>query len=78
MNAVLIVAAGYGTRIRSLFPDTPKALIELGGRALIDHLLANLARSGAVESALVDDRLHDAPVRARLTHTVPQVVAFAA
>ena len=61
MNAVL-VAAGYGTRIRSLFPDTPKALIEVAGRALIDHLLANLARSGAVESALVvtNDRYHDA------------------
>lgn len=52
MNAVLL-AAGYGTRIRSLFPDTPKALIEIGGRALIDHLIANLARSGAVDSVLV-------------------------
>ncbi len=61
MNAVLL-AAGYGTRIRALFPDTPKALIEVGGRPLIDHLLANLARSGAVESALVvtNDRYHDA------------------
>ena len=52
LNAVLL-AAGYGTRIRPLFPNTPKALIEVGGRALIDHLLANLARSGVVESALV-------------------------
>ncbi len=61
LNAVLL-AAGYGTRIRSLFPDTPKALIEVGGRALIDHLLANLARSGLVDSALVvtNDRYHDA------------------
>ena len=61
MNAVLL-AAGYGTRIQSLFPDTPKALIEVGGRALIHHLLANLARSGAVESALVvtNERYHDA------------------
>ena len=52
MTAVLL-AAGYGTRIRSLFPDTPKALIEVGGHALIDHLTANLARSGAVDSVLV-------------------------
>ena len=61
MNAVLL-AAGYGTRIRSLFPETPKALIDVGGRALIHHLLANLARSGAVESALVvtNERYHDA------------------
>lgn len=52
MTAVLL-AAGYGTRIRSLFPDTPKALIEVGGRALVDHLIANLSRSGAVDSVLV-------------------------
>ena len=64
MNAVLL-AAGYGTRIRSLFPDTPKALIEVGGRALIDHLLANLARSGLVDSALVvtNEHYHGAVLR---------------
>ena len=61
MNAVLL-AAGYGTRIRSLFPDRPKALIEVGGRPLIDHLLADLARSGLIDSALVvtNDLHHDA------------------
>ena len=61
LNAILLTA-GYGTRIRSLFPDTPKALIEVGGRPLVDHLLANLARSGLVESAMVvtNDRYHDA------------------
>ena len=71
MNAILL-AAGYGTRIRSLFPDTPKALIEVGGRALIDHLLANLARSGVVESALVvtNDRYHDA-LRRHLAAAAP-------
>ena len=52
MTAILL-AAGYGTRIRALFPDTPKALIPVGGRALLDHLLANLARSGAIDAAAV-------------------------
>ena len=72
MNAILL-AAGYGTRIRSLFPDTPKALIEVGGRALIDHLLANLARSGVVESALVvtNDRYHAALQRHLSAATPP-------
>ena len=45
-DAMRYLAAGYGTRIGSLFPDTPKALIEVGGRALIDHVLANLAARG--------------------------------
>ena len=49
----ILLAAGYGTRARALFPDTPKALIPVGGRALLDHLLANLARSGAINAAAV-------------------------
>ena len=49
----ILLAAGYGTRIRSLFPDTPKALIEIGGRALIDHLIDNLVRSRAIDSITV-------------------------
>ena len=49
----ILLAAGYGTRVRALFPDTPKALIPVGGRALLDHLLANLARSGAINAAAV-------------------------
>ena len=71
MNAVLL-AAGYGTRIRSLFPETPKALIEVGGCALIDHLFANLAGSGVVESAVVvtNDRYHDA-LRRHLAAAAP-------
>lgn len=71
MNAVLL-AAGYGTRICSLFPDTPKALIEVGGRPVIDHLLANLARSGLVDSALVvTNELHHDAVRRHLTAGEP-------
>ena len=71
MHAVLL-ATGYRTRIRSLFPDTAKALIEVGERPLIDHVLANLAHSGAVESARVvtNDRYHDA-LRRHLTAAPP-------
>ena len=52
MNAVLL-AAGYGTRMRALFPDTPKALIEVGGRPILAHLLDNLARSALVEAVTI-------------------------
>ena len=47
----ILLAASYGTRVRALFPDTPQALIPVGGRALLDHLLANIARSGAIDTA---------------------------
>ena len=59
MNAVLL-AAGYGTRLRTLFPDTPKALIEIAGRPVLAHLLDNLARSGLVDGVTIvtNDRYH--------------------
>lgn len=39
----IILAAGYGTRMRGVIGDAPKALVEVGGRSILDHLLANLA-----------------------------------
>lgn len=40
---VVILAAGYGTRMQGIIGDMPKALVSLGGRTILDHLLANLA-----------------------------------
>ena len=52
-KTALVLAAGLGTRMRPLTNDRPKALIEVGGRALIDHLLDRLADAG-VETAVVN------------------------
>ena len=61
MNAVLL-AAGYGTRVRALFPEIPKALIKVGGLPVLSHLLGNLARSGVVANVTIvtNDRHHGA------------------
>jgi len=38
----LILAAGYGTRLASVIKDTPKPLIPVGERPLIDHVVDKL------------------------------------
>ena len=42
VNTAMIMAAGKGTRMMPLTADRPKPLIEVGGAALLDHVLDHL------------------------------------
>jgi glucose-1-phosphate thymidylyltransferase len=42
----LVLAAGYATRLYPLTLDRPKALLEVGGRPMLDHVVARLRPMG--------------------------------
>ncbi len=52
-RTAMVLAAGYGERMRPLTNGMPKPLVPLAGRALIDHVLDRLAAAG-VETAVVN------------------------
>ena len=71
----MVLAAGLGTRLRPLTDDRPKALVEVAGTALIDHVLDRLAKAG-VGRAIVNVHAHadrlEAHLKARTA--LPQIL----
>ncbi|MBB5754007.1 nucleotidyltransferase family protein [Prosthecomicrobium pneumaticum] len=49
----IVLAAGLGKRMRPITATVPKPLVEVAGRALIDHALDRLAQAG-IEEAVVN------------------------
>jgi MurNAc alpha-1-phosphate uridylyltransferase len=71
-NAIMLFAAGFGTRMGALTRDRPKPLIEVGGVALVDHALA-LAKDIAPARIVANTHYH-ADQMAR--HLEPQGVTL--
>ena len=42
----MIFAAGLGTRLRPLTNDRPKALVEIGGKTMLERVINRLAQAG--------------------------------
>jgi MurNAc alpha-1-phosphate uridylyltransferase len=52
-KSAMVLAAGLGTRLRPITDATPKPLVEIGGRTLLDHAIDRLALVG-VERVIVN------------------------
>ncbi|HEY1474799.1 MAG TPA: nucleotidyltransferase family protein [Pseudolabrys sp.] len=52
-KTAMVLSAGLGTRMRPLTEKMPKPLVEIGGKALIDHVLDRLTETN-VERAVVN------------------------
>ena len=77
IKTAMVLAAGLGTRMRPLTDDRPKALVEVGGKALIDHVLDRLADAG-VERAVVNVHWFAERLEAHLAARTggPEIVIF--
>jgi MurNAc alpha-1-phosphate uridylyltransferase len=52
-QTAMVLAAGFGERMRPLTNTLPKPLVQVSGRALLDHVLDKLAQAG-VPNAVVN------------------------
>lgn len=50
---ILILAAGYGTRLYPLITDTPKPLLAVGDKPLVNHLIDKVRAVDGVEEVIV-------------------------
>src|SRR5260370_36896051 len=64
-RTAMVLAAGLGSRLRPVTETTPKPLIEINGRTLLDHAIDRLALVGG-ETVIVNVRYKAAMIAAQL------------
>ena len=73
-RTAMVFAAGLGTRMRPVTDTLPKPLIEVGGRALIDHMLDRFVEAG-LETAIVNVHYRADQIETHLAgRTSPRII----
>ena len=70
----MVLAAGLGLRMRPLTDRMPKPLVQVAGRALLDHALDKLGSAGVSEAVVNVHYLPDQIIDHVATRTKPRVI----
>jgi MurNAc alpha-1-phosphate uridylyltransferase len=70
----MVLAAGLGLRMRPLTDHLPKPLVQVAGRALLDHVLDKLAAAGVTEAIVNVHYLGDQIIAHVASRTSPRVI----
>jgi MurNAc alpha-1-phosphate uridylyltransferase len=73
-QAAMVLAAGFGARMRPLTDTMPKPLVQVAGKPLLDHVLDRLADAGVARAVVNVHYLGEQIVAHTKTRAKPQVV----
>ncbi|MBN8960506.1 MAG: nucleotidyltransferase family protein [Rhizobiales bacterium] len=69
----MVLAAGFGTRMRPLTDRMPKPLVPVAGRPLLDHVLDKLAEAGVTDAVVNVHYLPDQIIDHTAARTTPRI-----
>jgi MurNAc alpha-1-phosphate uridylyltransferase len=69
----MVLAAGFGTRMRPLTDRMPKPLVPVAGRPLLDHVLDKLAEAGVADAVVNVHYLPDQIIDHTATRAKPRI-----
>jgi MurNAc alpha-1-phosphate uridylyltransferase len=73
-DSAMVLAAGLGTRMRAFNGQIPKPLVQVGGKALLDHMLDRLAEAGVARAVINVHHLADQIERHLQSRQRPRIV----
>jgi MurNAc alpha-1-phosphate uridylyltransferase len=73
-QTAMVLAAGFGQRMRPLTDNVPKPLVKVAGKPLLDHVLDRLADAGVTRAVVNVDFLAEQIERHLATRVRPQII----